>query len=44
MQNVGFGDVIFVLLILSVIHGIMYYVAQAKKRKSHTKDDSSRSN
>lgn len=39
MQNVGIGDVIFIILILGVIHGIMHLVAQARKRKSQTKDD-----
>ena len=40
MQNVGIGDVIFIILVLGIIHGIMYFVTQARKRKSHTKDDS----
>ena len=40
MQNVGFGDVIFIILVLGIIHGIMYFVAQARKRKSQAKDDS----
>lgn len=40
MQNVGLGDVIFIILILGVIHGIMHLVTQARKRKSQTKDDS----
>ena len=40
MQNVGIGDVIFIILILGVIHGIMYLIMSARKRKSQTKDDS----
>lgn len=39
MQNVGIGDVLFILLILGVIHGIMHLVTSARKRKSEeTKD------
>lgn len=40
MQDVGLGDVIFIILILGVIHGIMYLVTQAKRRKSRVEDDS----
>jgi len=42
MQNVGFGDVLFIILILGVIHGIMYLVTLSKKRKSRTEDDPGR--
>jgi hypothetical protein len=42
MQNFGFGDVVFIILVLGVIHGIMLLVGLAKKRKSTTKDDPSR--
>jgi hypothetical protein len=34
MQNVGIGDVIFIILILGVIHGIMHLVTLARKSKS----------
>lgn len=34
MQNVGIGDVVFIILILGVIHGIMHLVATARKRNS----------
>lgn len=39
MQNVGIGDVIFIVLILGVIHGIMYWVSSARKRKSSQSKD-----
>ena len=42
MQSIGFGDVVFIILVLGVIHGIMLLVGMAKKRKSTPKDDSSR--
>ena len=42
MQNVGIGDVIFIILVLGIIHGIMYLVTQSRKRKSHGGDDSDR--
>ena len=41
MQNVGIGDVIFIILILGVIHGIMYLVASCRKRKSLSQDEPS---
>lgn len=34
MQNVGIGDVVFIILILGVIHGIMHLVGSARKRNS----------
>ncbi|MCK4509643.1 MAG: hypothetical protein KAU27_13925 [Desulfuromonadales bacterium] len=40
MQNVGIGDVIFIILVLGIIHGIMYLVTQSRKRKSQAHDDS----
>ena len=40
MQNVGIGDVIFIILVLGIIHGIMYFVTQVRKRKSQAKDSS----
>ncbi len=40
MQNVGIGDVIFIILVLGLIHGIMHFVALARKRKSQVGDDS----
>ncbi|MEN8687231.1 MAG: hypothetical protein AB1Z51_10240 [Desulfuromonadales bacterium] len=42
MKNVGIGDVVFIILILGVIHGIMYLVTLSKKRKSETEDDPGR--
>jgi len=42
MQNVGIADVIFIILILGVIHGIMYLVTLSKKRKSGIEDDPGR--
>lgn len=33
MENVGIGDVIFIILILGVIHGIMQLIALARARK-----------
>ncbi len=39
MQNVGIGDVIFIILVLGLIHGIMYLVALARKRKSPADDE-----
>ena len=43
MQNVGIGDVIFIILILGVIHGIMHFVSLARRRKSQAGDDSENS-
>ena len=34
MQNVGIGDVLFIILILGVIHGIMHLVSMSRKRKA----------
>ena len=34
MDNVGIGDVIFIILILGVIHGIMQFVTLCRRRKS----------
>lgn len=44
MQSVALGDVIFIILVLGVIHGIMHLVALARKRKSRSGDDSARPN
>jgi hypothetical protein len=33
MQNIEIGDVIFILLVLGVIHGIMRLVAMLRNRK-----------
>lgn len=38
MQNVGIGDIIFIILVLGVIHGIMHLVALARRRKSQAGD------
>lgn len=32
MQNIGLGDVFFILFILGVIHGIMYLVGRVRDR------------
>lgn len=40
MQNIGLGDVFFILLILGVVHGIMALVAKARKGKENSEDDS----
>jgi hypothetical protein len=39
MQNVGLGDIIFIILILGVVHGIMHLVSLSRKRNSSSKDD-----
>jgi hypothetical protein len=39
MQNVGIGDVIFIILILGVIHGIMYLVTSARKRNAKSDEE-----
>lgn len=39
MQNVSIGDVIFIILILGVIHGILHLVTLARRRKSQAGDD-----
>lgn len=42
MQNVGLGDVIFIILILGVVHGIMHLVTSSRKRDSSSKVDPER--
>ena len=39
MQGIGIGDVIFILLVLGLIHGIMFWVARGKRadKKPSTK-------
>ena len=39
MQNIGLGDVIFIILILGVVHGIMHLVSSSRKRNSSSEDD-----
>jgi len=39
MQNVGIGDVIAIIIAFGIIHGIMYFIARSRKRKSQTEDD-----
>lgn len=34
MQDISFGDVLFIVLILGVIHGIMFLVTCLRKRDS----------
>ncbi len=41
MSNVGFGDVLFIILILGVIHGIMLWVSRLRARKRDLDLDSS---
>lgn len=41
MQNIGLGDVVFIILILGVIHGIMFLITICRKRKSRSEDQSS---
>lgn len=36
MQNFGLGDVIFIILVLGLIHGVMHLVALARRRKRPT--------
>ncbi|MDT8441962.1 MAG: hypothetical protein RQ723_09920 [Desulfuromonadales bacterium] len=36
MQHVGFGDILFIVLILGVIHGIMTLVGRARSKKGQT--------
>ena len=43
MQNVGLGDIIFIILILGVVHGIMHLVTSSRKRNTSSKDDSDHS-
>ena len=38
MQDVGIGDVLFIVLILGVIHGIMHLVTTLRKRKSNSEN------
>ena len=38
MQNVGIGDVVFIILILGVIHGIMHLVGKARKRAAQNEE------
>lgn len=39
MQNVGLGDVVFIILVLGIIHGIMHLIKRSGKRKSQADDD-----
>jgi hypothetical protein len=39
MQNIGLGDVIFIILILGVVHGILHLVSSSRNRDSSSKDD-----
>ena len=38
MENVGIGDVIFIIFILGVIHGIMHLITSCRKRKKAASD------
>ncbi len=33
MSNVGIGDILFVILVLGVIHGIMHWISRSRARK-----------
>ena len=39
MQNIGIGDIVFIILILGVIHGIMSLVTYCRKRKSRSQNE-----
>jgi len=39
MQNLAIGDVLFIILILGVIHGIMHLVTLSRRRKYRTEDE-----
>jgi len=41
MQNIGVGDIIFILLILGVIHGVMHLVSRNKSHRTKDGKDSS---
>jgi hypothetical protein len=41
MQNIGIGDVFFILLILGVIHGVMHLVSMSKGQRAKDSRDSS---
>lgn len=41
MPDIGLGDILFILLILGVIHGIMYAVTRARQRKSESQETES---
>ena len=41
MHEVGIGDVLFILLILGLIHGIMRWVSSLKKNKSSAEEEPS---
>lgn len=38
MQDINFGDVLFIVLILGVIHGIMSLVTYLRKRDSREEE------
>jgi preprotein translocase subunit YajC len=38
MQNFALGDVIFIILVLGLIHGILYLIMLARQRKAQEKD------
>jgi hypothetical protein len=40
MENISLGDVVFIILILGVVHGIMHLVSSSRKRNSSADDDS----
>ena len=43
MNDVGIGDVLFIVLILAVIHGIMRWVSCLRARKQNLEADSTES-
>ena len=40
MHDIGIGDVIFILLVLGLIHGVMYWVASLKRADKKKSSDS----
>ena len=40
MHDVGFGDVVFIILILGVVHGIMSLITKMRKRNAPSSGDS----
>ncbi len=38
MHDIGIGDVLFVILVLGVIHGIMHLVSYLRRRKTSSEE------
>ena len=41
MHNVSMADVLFIILILGVVHGIMYWISCLRKNKSAAEEETS---